>query len=91
MSYPMVARLLKLFEFQKHLNLTVKTLARSGQDLMHFMLIFLYTIFCSAMLAHLMLGAMNESFATLQVGLAGTDCMLATASNELRFFHSVFF
>jgi len=33
----MVARLLKLFEFQKHLDLTVKTLARSGQDLMHFM------------------------------------------------------
>jgi len=64
----MVARVLKLFEFQKHLDLTVKTLGRSVQDLMHFMLIFFCTIFASAMLAHLMLGSMNESFATLQAG-----------------------
>jgi len=34
----------------------------------YIMLIFMYTIFCSAMVAHLMLGSMNESFATLQVG-----------------------
>jgi hypothetical protein len=61
----MVVRVLKLLEFQKHLGLTVKTLCRSGIDLVHFMFIFLYTLVCSAMVAHLMLGSLDESFATI--------------------------
>ena len=65
----MVARVLKLFEFQKHLDLTVKTLGRSVQDLMHFMLIFFSTIFASAMLAHLMLGRGLHS-STFQLNLS---------------------
>jgi hypothetical protein len=62
----MVARLLKLFDFQKHLDITVKTLARSGIDILHFMLIFFYTLVCTSMVAHLMLGSMYESFATVE-------------------------
>jgi hypothetical protein len=61
----MVVQLLKLFEFQKHLNITSKTLSRAGPDLLHFMVIFFFTLTCSAMVAHLMLGSLEETFSTI--------------------------
>lgn len=61
----MIARSLKMLHFQRHLDLTVRTLNRSGLDLIHFMLIFLYTLLCSSMVAIVMLGSTNESFSTI--------------------------
>ena len=40
----MIARSLKLVDFQRHLDLTVRTLSRSSLDLLHFIIIFFITL-----------------------------------------------
>ena len=52
----MVARSLKMVDFQRHLDLTVRTLSRSSLDLVHFLIIFFITLGMSTMVGHLMLG-----------------------------------
>ena len=61
----MIVQILKLTAFQKHLDITVKTLYLAGPELMNLLVVFGYTLLCSAMVAHIMLGSLEESFATL--------------------------
>uniref|UniRef100_A0A7S0X414 Polycystin cation channel PKD1/PKD2 domain-containing protein n=1 Tax=Mantoniella antarctica TaxID=81844 RepID=A0A7S0X414_9CHLO len=61
----MIARSLKLLDFQRHLDLTVRTLSRSGQDLIHFSLIFTCTLLSSSMVGLVMIGSLEESLSTL--------------------------
>ena len=42
----MVARSLKMVDFQRHLDLTVRTLSRSSLDLLHFLIIFFISPNC---------------------------------------------
>ena len=45
-----------MVDFQRHLDLTVRTLSRSSLDLVHFLIIFFITLGLSTMVGHLMLG-----------------------------------
>jgi hypothetical protein len=62
----MIARSLKMVDFQRHLDLTVRTLERSGVDLIHFLVIFFYTLLCSSMVGIVMIGSMEESLSTFE-------------------------
>ena len=64
----MVARSLKMVDFQRHLDLTVRTLSRSSLDLVHFLIIFFITLGMSTMVGHLMLGPNEEALSNLDLG-----------------------
>lgn len=63
----MIARSLKLVDFQRHLDLTVRTLSRSSLDLLHFIIIFFITLLLSMMMGHLMVGPTEESLSRLDL------------------------
>ena len=64
----MTLRSLKMVDFQRHLDLTVRTLARSSLDLAHFLVIFFISLFLSTMTGHLMLGASEENLSSFDKG-----------------------
>jgi Polycystin cation channel. len=64
----MVARSLKMVDFQRHLDLTVRTLSRSSLDLLHFLIIFFISLFLSTMIGHVMLGTTEEALSSFDKG-----------------------
>ena len=64
----MVFRSLKFVDFQRHLDLTVRTLSRSALDLFHFLVILWITLGLSTMVGHLMLGSTEQALSTLDKG-----------------------
>jgi hypothetical protein len=64
----MVLRSLKMVDFQRHLDLTVRTLSRSSLDLLHFLIIFFISLFLSTMIGHVMLGTTEESLSSFDKG-----------------------
>lgn len=63
----MIARSLKLVDFQRHLDLTVRTLSRSSLDLLHFIIIFFITLLLSMMIGHLMVGPTEQALSRLDL------------------------
>ena len=64
----MVLRSLKMVDFQRHLDLTVRTLSRSSLDLLHFLIIFFISLFLSTMIGHVMLGTTEEALSSFDKG-----------------------
>ena len=56
-----------MVDFQRHLDLTVRTLSRSSLDLLHFIIIFFITLLLSMMMGHLMVGPTEESLSRLDL------------------------
>ena len=64
----MTLRSLKMVDFQRHLDLTTRTLSRSGLDLAHFLIIFFISLFLSTMTGHVMLGSSEENLSSFDKG-----------------------
>ena len=61
----MIARALKFVKFQRHLDLTVRTLSRASLDLAHFLVVMFISLTCMMMIGHVIVGARVEYLSTL--------------------------